>query len=546
MMEDRVRFLMESLQLIEQTQGNAERVYAFWQMNIDEIDTPLIQIMPDLASQLFELKGKEERELIARLFGIFGYLMGSFPLGNQRINLELAITCFQICASIFTRNEYSRMWAMTQDSLGNAYRERIEGERKQNIERAIQAYQASLEVCTREAFPIDWARSQNNLGNAYRERIEGERKQNIELSLQALQASLEVYTREAFPIDWARSQNNLGAAYSDRIEGERKQNIERAIQAYQASLEVRTREAFPVEWATTQNNLGVVYGDRIEGERKQNIERAIQACQASLEVYTREAFPADWAMTQNNLGAAYRERIEGERRENIERAIQAYQASLEVYTREAFPIDWAGVQNNLGIAYSDRIEGEHRENIERAIQAYQASLKVNQPKFLPLNCLQTGRNLGNLGFKEGDWQIAIEGFKKAITAVETCRSWAMSDHRRQEILDESIDIYEKMLQSCINANRLDLALQTVERVRSKRLVDLMAAPDLYPQGEIPEQVRLILEQIANIQRQMDNLKLGVQSSAPELAGATAARSRCRSTTNRRNSSSRSAKANPPQ
>jgi CHAT domain-containing protein len=138
---------------------------------------------------------------------------------------------------------------------------------------------------------------------------------------------------------------------------------------------------------------------------------------------------------------------------------------------------------------------------------------------LPLDCLTTGHDLGNLGFKEGNWQIAIEGFEKAIAAVEISRSWAMSARRRQEIINESIGIYEKMLRSCINANRLDLALQTIERVRSKRLVDLMAAPDLYPQGEIPEPVRLILERIATTQQQMDNLRSRVQTSASELASS---------------------------
>jgi hypothetical protein len=37
-MKDKVRFLQESLNLIEQTQANVERVYAFWRMNIDKID----------------------------------------------------------------------------------------------------------------------------------------------------------------------------------------------------------------------------------------------------------------------------------------------------------------------------------------------------------------------------------------------------------------------------------------------------------------------------------------------------------------------------
>ncbi|WP_293113138.1 tetratricopeptide repeat protein [Moorena sp. SIO4G3] len=38
----------------------------------------------------------------------------------------------------------------------------------------------ALEVYSRQAFPEKWASTQNNLGNAYYERIKGEKAQNIE------------------------------------------------------------------------------------------------------------------------------------------------------------------------------------------------------------------------------------------------------------------------------------------------------------------------------------------------------------------------------
>ncbi|NEP29106.1 MAG: tetratricopeptide repeat protein, partial [Moorea sp. SIO3I6] len=53
-------------------------------------------------------------------------------------------------------------------------------EKAQNLEVAIACLQLALEVRTRERFPIDWATTQNNLGNAYLERIEGEKAQNLE------------------------------------------------------------------------------------------------------------------------------------------------------------------------------------------------------------------------------------------------------------------------------------------------------------------------------------------------------------------------------
>ena len=53
---------------------------------------------------------------------------------------------------------------MTHNNLGNAYSERIRGERAENLEQAIQHYEQALAVRTREAFPQDWAMTHNNLG----------------------------------------------------------------------------------------------------------------------------------------------------------------------------------------------------------------------------------------------------------------------------------------------------------------------------------------------------------------------------------------------
>jgi CHAT domain-containing protein len=436
--------------------------------------------------------------------------------GERRTNIELAIQTYQAALEVYTYQNFPVEWAHIQNCLGGAYHDRIEGDRQENIELAIQGYWAALEVYSRQDFPVEWAMAQINLGNVYRDRIKGNRRDNIELSINFCKATLEVYTRQEFSVLWAFVQDSLGKAYYKRVEGNLKENIELAIQSFQSALKVYTRQDFPDCWANIQRNLGATYLYRIKGDRKENIELAIQAFQSALEIYTRQNFPEDWAMTQNNLGNAYHDRIEGERKGNIELAIQSYQAALEVRTRHNFPVEWAMIQNNLGFAFSNRIEGDRKENIELAIQAFRAVLEVTRPGLLPLYCLHVGHNLGNVAFKKGDWHIAIEGFEKAIAAVETSRSWAMSDRRRQEILNESIGIYEKMLQSCINADRLDLALQTVERVRSKRLVDLMATPDLYLQGEIPEPVRLILERIADTQKQMDDLRTISPANAPEM------------------------------
>ena len=119
-----------------------------------------------------------------------------------------------------------------------------------------------MTVRTREAFPQDWAMTQNNLGTAYKDRIQGSRAENIEAAIKAYEAALTVRTREAFPQDWAMTQNNLGIAYRDRIQGSRAENLEAAIKALEAALTVHTREAFPRDHLQTARNLAETWIER--------------------------------------------------------------------------------------------------------------------------------------------------------------------------------------------------------------------------------------------------------------------------------------------
>jgi len=174
----------------------------------------------------------------------------------------------------------------------------------------------------------------------------------------------------------------------------------------------------------------------------------------------------------------------------------------------------------LGVAYRTQAEQDGRSELERrqyqqkAIEYFVESLQGFDPKMLPVDCLKTARNLGDLGFKEGMWDIAIQGYSKAIEAVEQTRSWATDDQRRQEILREGIGVYDKAIQACINNQELDRAFMFVERSRSRHLVELIATNDLYKDGNIPAQalewlqtkapkLKQLWEDYSNLQRAID-------------------------------------------
>ncbi|MEG4635885.1 CHAT domain-containing tetratricopeptide repeat protein [Microcoleus sp. Aus8_D4] len=432
-----------------------------------------------------------------------------YPILKQRqhlLNARFAETLQQVASNLIAEHPEG-----TRKILGDIENLSIDisnfplGRRANNIEIAIAGYQIVLN--NREPGSEKWVRTQNNLAIAYRNRIRGEKAQNIEVAIASYTNALSVLTRDAFPEQWALTQNNLAAAYSDRIRGEKAENIELAIASYTNALSVSTRDAFPEQWALTQNNLAAAYSDRIRGEKAENIELAIASYTNALSVRTRDAFPENWAATQNNLATAYRERIRGEKAENLELAIASYTNALSVYTPDTFPEDWAMTQNNLAAAYSNRIRGEKAENIEVAIQCFRQALEVRTPSAFPLDCLQTGCNLGNIAFELQDWENATYGYENAITAVEQSRAWAASQRSKRQILENALPIYEKLVLASIHLERYHTALLTVERSKSRTLIELLDDATLEPKNSTPQQkqsLRQLRNQIASLQQQLDS------------------------------------------
>lgn len=418
--------------------------------------------------------------------------------GDRADNLENAIEFSKQALTIITKKEFPYEWAAIQNNLSIAHLYKIKGDRADNLENAINFCTQALTVFTRKDFPYKWAMAQINLGNVYIEKIKGDRKENLEKAINAYTEALENLIN---PIDLATVQNNLGIAYLYRIKGDRKKNVEDAIVAFKKALTIRTREKLWLDRAKTLENLGNAYMDRIEGDKSRNIEDAINAYTEVL--HTQENFPIDWATTQNNLGTAYMDRIEGDKAENIKNAILAFKKALEIRTKENFPIDWAITQNNLGLTYTKTIRDNKTENLEKAIAAFEKALKVRTLNAHPINHLTTSRNLGNLYFKQDNWQLAIPAYEKAVTAVELIRSWSKDDDRRQEILAESIDIYQNIIQCFINLKQYDKAIEYAERSRSRMVTELMASKDLYPNAEILPQ---LLEEYYQLQQHLYNLR----------------------------------------
>jgi tetratricopeptide (TPR) repeat protein len=456
-------FLIEVLQATEESGADSQVVYPLLEANQEKLDENFAKVLRDWLTATLPEVEPEQAYGIAAAVGNFSHLIQQFPHGNQSNNIEIAIAGYEVVSTVITHEVSVEEWAMIQDDLGNAYCDRIEGDWAENMEKAITAFQSALQGYTHEDedFREDWARTQNNLATIYPYRIRGDRAENLELAIACCENALQVYSRQVLPDDWAMVQTNLGAAYRKRIRGDKAENLETAIHCYNAAL----------------------------------------------EEHTRERFPEDWAGLQNNLGNAYRERIEGDRTENLEQALSCFNTALQVYSRESFPQDWAMIQNNLALTYYDKGQ------IESAIACFRAALEICTPSTFPYDCLQYGGNLGDKAFTTGFWVEAIEGYQVAIEVIEQIRAWVSTEARRQEILAESLDLYENIVQACINTNQLDKAVEYVERSKAYNLVELLANPDLYPTGDIPE---YILNELVRLRREIPAKERILESSPQKL------------------------------
>ena len=419
--------------------------------------------------------------------------------GNKAENLEKAINCYLLTLEVVNKENSPLGWAITQSNLAVAYWMRFVGNRADNLEKAINYYLLALDVITQENSCLEWTSTQSNLAIAYFQRIKGDRADNIEMSIACYLSALEVQTKEKLPTDWARTQSNLASAYSQRIQGNKADNLDKSINHNVLALEVYNQEDSPIDRARIQSNIAGTYGDRRHGNRAENLEQSINYYILALGVQTKQDCPTEWANTQTNLAVTYFERIEGDRADNLEKSIACCMLALEVQTKKDYPAEWANTQRNLANAYSRRMRGDRADNWEKLIDCYTLALEVQTSQNLPIECLQTATNLGNLHFHQENWQQATDAYLLAITAVEQSHSWGSSEQNKKEVIERAIEVYFNLVQSCINNQQFDKALEYAERSKARNLVQLLTNRDLYPKGDIPADIR---SQLDTLRRQV--------------------------------------------
>jgi tetratricopeptide (TPR) repeat protein len=418
-----MKFMRAILDCLAESQRDST-VYQLLQSHLPNLNESFLEALPLIFNKLIADESLRARENIATLFLNFGDLIREFPLGSKMLNLEFSITACNLVLKVFRRETSSYYWAAAQNNLGNAYGDRIQGDRADNLELAINHCNLALQVYTQEAFPKQWAMVHNNLSTIYCDRIRGERANNLEQAIEHCNLALKVRTQKAFSYDWAMTQNNLGRAYLLRIRGDRAGNLEQAINHFKLALQVHTQKYFPEDWAMVQINLGNIYLLQIRGDRANNIEQAINHFKSALQIYTRDASPHDWARSQGGFAGALIERASFiSNTSDLDTAIDLLQELLTVLASSDSM--FASTYYLLGNAFSRRYEySQNLSDIEQAFQSYKMALDALTPEHYNRHHFwqslpDTQVVLGSRLVIDGQWQEGLQLLLNSITQLST-------------------------------------------------------------------------------------------------------------------------------
>jgi tetratricopeptide (TPR) repeat protein len=146
--------------------------------------------------------------------------------------------------------------------------------------------------------------------------------------------------------------------------------------------------------AACYNNLGVVY--RNQGA----LDKALEYYIRSLSIYDTLQNKEGIATTKNNIATIY------SIKKDYGQAMKFLEESNALFKELGDPQKLVGSMNNLGNLNNDL------QLYEKAMryfsEAYQLSEKIGKPTADPLN------NMGNVFFKQGNYQRAIEHYQKAL------------------------------------------------------------------------------------------------------------------------------------
>lgn len=194
-------------------------------------------------------------------------------------------------------------------------------------------------------------------------------------------------------LDTAKNERKV-KIYNELFRANILSNPVKAIGYTREALSLATEINDQRGMAASYNNLGVAY------KNQGALDKALEYYIRSLHIYETLDNKEGIATTKNNMASIYS--IKGD----YGQAMKYLNESHEQFVASNDEVKLVGSLNNLGNLHID-LQLYDKAN-QYFLQAYQLSEKLGQPFSDPMN------NMGNVFFKQGNYQRAIENYQKAL------------------------------------------------------------------------------------------------------------------------------------
>lgn len=448
---------------------------------------------------------------------------------NPNEHLLLSVEVFKESARIAQDNNcVDDELCFPLSGLSNTYimQALLDENASENIELAFESIQKVIDIRRRRRFwsVSSLARNLNTLGLIQQIRAEIGKfpNENILSSIDSFQEAIKIQ-RSIFEYDnLLETLSNLGASYiiKSDISKNGNEDLTLSIDAFLEAARICRKKRLFKKLSMILNNLGIASREQaqIGEDTSENIKFSIDIFLEAKYIQQENGWNRDLARTLSNLSLSYacQAHFHENKHKSINHSIDCLQEAAKIQRDNGWNKDLSNTLGNLAFTYTVKAsDTELSEDPEadrlKAVECYRETLQFYHNHSIPANCLKVGRGLGNIGFKQGDWLLAIEGYELAMEAIEQIRHWEREDTNRQKIIIDSLFIYENAIQAYINLEQLDKAITTTERARSRWLVGLMASNNLYRQGQVSSEVQQYLDRYHEIQRQIDLKQIQIQN-----------------------------------
>jgi CHAT domain-containing protein/Flp pilus assembly protein TadD len=315
-----------------------------------------------------------------------------------------------------------------------------------NYDETIKNYNEALQVFRGLRMPAEEAQVLNSIGVAY-----GDTSQYKD-ALAAFEASLKIVQSTGDQATEAQVLNNMGIAYKDMG------RYTEALQKYETSLKIAQQISDEPTQAQVLNNIALIR--KLMGR----YEEALQTYEAALKVFRARHMKAEELRALLGKGSVYAEM------DKLEAALEQYQESLKV----AQAIEDKGGEGwvQRSIAAADVKLGKYEE----ALQACQRALSISESIGDRDNTFRCYQVLGAAYRALGRKDEAIAAYQKALTHLEAMRSSVVGGEEEKITYlhaEDKAAAYQSLVELLLQQNKVDEALATLERAKSKQLIDAL-------------------------------------------------------------------------